>query len=37
MKDAYDKILTRKAEYQAGEMTWPDWQDWCAECAKEAV
>lgn len=37
MKDAYDKILTRKAEYQAGEMTWPQWQDWCAECAKEAV
>lgn len=37
MKDAYEKILSRKPEYMAGEMTWPQWQAWCKSCAEECV
>jgi len=37
MKVAYDRILTRLPEYKAGNMTFSQWQQWCAECAQECA
>lgn len=36
-KDAYDKILSRKHEYQDGLMTGEQWVEWCKQCAEEAA
>jgi hypothetical protein len=35
MSAAYAKILSRLGEYKAGQMDWPQWQQWCKTCSEE--
>jgi hypothetical protein len=36
-KKAYDKILSRKHEYEDGKMTGVEWVEWCKVCAEEVA